>query len=40
MTKFYELITNVYPIELTAWNDLPDYLSTSYPFVKMKWQTS
>jgi hypothetical protein len=37
---FYELITNAYVNEVIAQNDLPAYLCTLWPLVKVKYQTS
>jgi len=34
--KCYEVITNAYANEVIAQSDLPDYLCTLWPFVKMK----
>jgi len=34
--KFYEVITSAYAYEVIAWNDLPDYICTFWPFMKVK----
>jgi len=34
--KFYEVTINAYAKELIAQNDLPDYLCTFWPFMKVK----
>jgi hypothetical protein len=33
--KFYEVITSAFANEVTAWNDLPDFLCTLWLFVKV-----
>jgi len=37
---FYVIITDAYANEAVVRSDLPDYLNTLWPFVKLKWQTS
>jgi hypothetical protein len=34
--KFYEVITNAYVNEAIVWNDVPDYLCTWWPIVKVR----